>query len=352
LHWHIVDSISFPFQSTTFPSMSRDGAYSADHIYTHDDVHEVVSYAAKRGIRVIPEFDTPGHVDRGWNELGVLTRCYDSAGKAADTGPLNPTLNLTYDVLRKLYAEIKVVFAPEKFVHVGGDEVPSDCWASNPQITEWMAANPHVKDFAGLETLFEQRLLNMLHDQNTSYIVWQEIFDNGAKILPDTVIDVWKGGDWQAEMARVTAAGFKSVLSAPFYLNVISYGMDWSKYYQVEPANFTGGEVAESQGLLGGVEACFWSEYIDSTNFISRAWPRATAVAERGWSPKTVRDLSDAQARIAEFRCKLIGRGINAEPIGTCGNEGCNSDLSPVRVPGYGGYCPMEWQPTYHTPWN
>lgn len=56
--------------------------------------------------------------------------CYDSDGKPADTGPLNPTLNLTYDVINKLYAEILDVFAPEKFVHVGGDEVPSACWAS------------------------------------------------------------------------------------------------------------------------------------------------------------------------------------------------------------------------------
>lgn len=65
LHWHIVDSVSFPFQSQTFPFMAVDGAYSPDHIYTHDNVREVVDYAMKRGIRVIPEFDTPGHVNRG-----------------------------------------------------------------------------------------------------------------------------------------------------------------------------------------------------------------------------------------------------------------------------------------------
>ena len=55
------------------------------------------------------------------------------------------------------------------------------------------------------ETQYEQKLLNILKDQGTSYIVWQEIFDNGAKILPDTVIDVWKGGNWQEEMVKVRA---------------------------------------------------------------------------------------------------------------------------------------------------
>ena len=121
-------------------------------------------------------------------------------------------------MITKLYAEVKDVFAPETFVHVGGDEVPFDCWLSNPQIKAWMSAHPEVKDFAGLETLYEQKLLNMLEKQGTSYIVWQELFDNGAKLVPNTVIDVWKGGNWQEEMSNVTAAGFHTVLSAPFYL--------------------------------------------------------------------------------------------------------------------------------------
>jgi hypothetical protein len=112
----------------------------------------------------------------------------------------------------------------------------------------------NLNSFADLETLFEQRLLNILKEQGTSYIVWQEIYDNGAKILPDTVIDVWKGGNWQDEIANVTRDGFHAVLSAPFYLNYISYGEDWPKYYSVEPSNFTGGEAADAKGLVGGVE--------------------------------------------------------------------------------------------------
>ena len=115
--------------------------------------------------------------------------------------------------------------------------------------------------------------------------------------------------------------------------------MDWPKYYLTEPSNFTGGEEAEQKNLVGGVEACFWSEYIvricvlpglallserfacvtwqDATNFIPRAWPRTAAVAERGWSAKNIRDVMDAQSRLHEWRCKLITRGINAEPIGS-----------------------------------
>jgi len=347
LHWHIVDSISFPYQSTTFPELSEKGAYSPDHVYTADDIRQIVTYAMQRGIRVVPEFDTPGHVRRGYDALDppILTTCYDDDKKPivgdGATGPLDPTINATYDFLDSLYREIKTVF-PDEFVHVGGDEVPSDCWASNPHIVAYMKKNG-LESFADLETLFEQRLLNILKDQGSSYIVWQEIFDNGAKILPDTVIDVWKGGNWQDEMANVTSAGFHSVLSAPFYLNYISYGEDWPKYYAVDPTNFTGGEKAEEKGLLGGLEVCMWSEFVDATNFISRIWPRAASVGERAWSSKETTDVDDARRRLHEFRCKLLARGIGAEPITNGGNR---DELDNKN------FCPMEWVPRYVRPWN
>ena len=196
----------------------------------------------------------------------------------------------------------------------------------------------HCSESPAQETQYEQKLLNILKDQGTSYIVWQEIFDNGAKILPDTVIDVWKGGNWQEEMVKVrvpsnpcpfvsvrgscglawrragrpsvltagrlwaVCAGYagdegrlqdsplRSVLPQLHQLCVTSAlrtptdrgclsavhcrtdGDDWKKYYMTEPSNFTGGDAATEKGLVGGVEACFWSEFIDATNFISRTF--------------------------------------------------------------------------------
>ncbi len=176
LHWHLVDSDAFPFQSVTFPRMSQTGAYSPSHVYTHDDVKEVINYAAQRGIRVLPEFDTPGHVLKGWEDTGLLTECYDTEGTKTGTGPLNPTLNDTYTYLTSFYKEIHDLF-PDKFVHVGGDEVPAECWQSNPQVTKWMKEqDPPLTSFADLETLYEQKLLDILKAQGTSYMVWQEIF--------------------------------------------------------------------------------------------------------------------------------------------------------------------------------
>jgi len=343
LHWHLVDDQSYPYQSRRFPELHRDGAFSPRHVYTPSDVQRVIGYARERGIRVIPEFDTPGHVTRGYRALNppILTDCYNEEGKKTGTGPLNPTLNATYDFLSAFYDELKTVF-PDKYVHIGGDEVIKRCWRSNPQITEWMKKHPEIADYDDLEQYFVRNLLSILKDKGYSYMVWQEIFDNGAKIQPDTVVEVWKQESWQQNMADVTKAGFHSVLSAPYYLNYISYGADWKKYYQIEPTDFEGGAEAEKTHLMSGIEVCMWSEYVDATNFIARSWPRASVVAERAWSPKHVNDVEEAQDRLHEFRCKLVSRGIDAQPT----ENGAN-----ITALGGKTFCHDEWDVRYNVPW-
>lgn len=216
------------------------------------------------------------------------------------------------------------------------------CWMSNPQIQAWMKQHPEVQTGADLQQHYILKLLDILRAQKSSYIVWQEVFDDGAKLLPDTVVEVWKEENWQDDMAAVTKANLHSVLAAPFYLNYIKYGLDWKAYYTVEPSNFTGGAQAESSGLLSGLEACMWSEYVDASNFIARMWARGAAVAERAWSAKTVTDVEDAMVRLSDFRCKLLDRGINAEPM----DAGAR-----IYVNGGRNFCQNEWNPRYSPPW-
>lgn len=89
LHWHIVDSVSFPYQSTLFPEMSEAGAWNAEEVYTYDDIQRVIAYAKKRGIRVIPEFDTPGEGESESHPASVALRrfCFfPSPPHCCDTG--------------------------------------------------------------------------------------------------------------------------------------------------------------------------------------------------------------------------------------------------------------------------
>uniref|UniRef100_A0A8C5LHH1 Beta-hexosaminidase n=1 Tax=Jaculus jaculus TaxID=51337 RepID=A0A8C5LHH1_JACJA len=321
LHWHIVDDQSFPYQSVTFPQLSNKGSYSLSHVYTPNDVRKVIEHARLRGIRVMPEFDTPGHtLSWGKGQKGLLTPCYNQINKAQSMGPINPIVNTTYTFLTTFFKEISHVF-PDQFIHLGGDEVDFSCWASNPNIQTYMEKRGFGEDFRKLEAMYIKRLLGIIASLNKSSIVWQEVFDDGVQLRPGTVVEVWKYNGYLQELTKVTRSGLLAILSAPWYLDWISYGQDWRKYYVVDPLKFSGSE-QQKQFVIGG-EACLWGEYVDATNLTPRLWPRASAVGERLWSPQNVTDINDAYNRLVIHRCRMVRRGIAAQPLftGHCNYE-------------------------------
>ncbi|XP_063309875.1 beta-hexosaminidase subunit beta isoform X2 [Pelobates fuscus] len=321
-HWHIVDDQSFPYESITFPELSKKGAYNPfTHIYTFTDVRLVIEYARLRGIRVVPEFDSPGHTESwGAGQPGLLTPCFKGEQLSGTYGPVNPILNDTYNFMTQFFNEISKVF-PDKYIHLGGDEVDFSCWKSNPDVCKFMADHGFGTDYTKLESYYIQLLLRIITSYRKGYMVWQEVFDNNVKLNPDTVVEVWKMEKYQDEMAAVTAAGFQALLSSPWYLNRISYGQDWIQIYKIEPSNFKGTE-AQKKLVIGG-EACLWGEFVDASNLTPRLWPRASAVAERLWSDKQVTNVQDAYNRLVKHRCRMVRRGIVAEPlyVGYCKHE-------------------------------
>jgi len=320
LHWHIVDSPSFPFVSQLFPELHLKGAYNpSTHIYTPADVKKIIEFARMRGIRVIPEFDSPGHTESwGKSKPELLTSCYSDGKPNGKFGPIDPTNPDVYKFIKSFWGEINKVF-PDNYLHLGGDEVDFTCWKSNPKITEFMKTH-NISSYSKLEELYIQKVIDINEHYKLNYIVWQEVIDNGVKANNQTVVEVWKG-PVQLEMARITKMGYKVIVTQPWYLNLISYGQDWQRYYSYEPLNFQGTD-QQKQLVLGG-EACMWGEYVDSTNIESRLWPRALAVAERLWSSVDVNDVKKAYPRLHSERCKLLTRGIRAEPVftGFCEDE-------------------------------
>ena len=314
-HWHIVDIPAFPYVSTTFPEMSAKGAYSPRHIYTKSDVQEVISYANQHGIRVIAEFDTPGHTDSwGRGQPNLLTPCYTNGKPDGTYGPINAISNATWPFLRALFAEVVQDFR-DPYIHLGGDEVNFRCWESNPDIQQWMRERGYTR-YAKFEEFYMAELIGLVEQLNKRYVVWQDVFDNGIKLKADTIIQVWNGGlNWTAEVRSVTGAGHQTILSSCWYLDLVSPSDDFYGYFRCDPHSF-GGSSAQQKLVLGG-EAAIWSRYMDGTNSLSRTWPRACPTAERLWTGPSTVGISDREIhdRLQKQRCRLLNRELPAEPI-------------------------------------
>ncbi|XP_050587198.1 beta-hexosaminidase subunit beta-like [Bombus affinis] len=311
LHWHIVDDNSFPYQSSSYPELSAKGAYHPSMVYTLNDIQTIVDYARLRGIRVMPEFDTPGHT-RSWGlaHPELLTTCYDNGGKPnGKLGPMNPTNPQLYEFLSRLFAEIVQVF-PDQYVHLGGDEVPFDCWMSNPVINSYMKSH-NMSSYTQLESEYIGKLLHITNSLQANTIVWQEVFENGVVMPNSTVVHVWTG-QWAKKLENATKAGHPVLLSACWYLDHIAGGGDWKKFYKCDPLSFAGVSSNLTKLMLGG-EACMWGEFVDRNNVHSRIWPRASAAAERLWS-STKPDEYKAAQRLEEHACRMNRRGIPAQP--------------------------------------
>ncbi|KAK3603826.1 hypothetical protein CHS0354_042831 [Potamilus streckersoni] len=331
LHWHIVDDQSFPYQSKVYPDLSEKGAYHPSYVYTHEDIAEITEFARLRGIRVMPEFDSPGHsYSWGLSRPDLLTQCYQG-DHAVDgyLGPMDPSKNETFRFLKNLFKEILHVFK-DQYIHLGGDEVPMTCWSSNPEVLRLLAQlqgkqNIEVKqndpyyysyDIRKVLEYYVTRLttdiksLGRKRSNGVRFVFWQEIMNNNVQLPNDTIIQVWQGD--MSDVQRAITMGYSVLYSSCWYLDLIEYGTKWSKYYHCDPADTSFGYSIDESKVLGG-EACLWSEYIDNENLMTTLWPRASAAAERLWSHKDVRDLENAATRLQEHRCRMLSRGL---PVG------------------------------------
>lgn len=298
LHWHITEDQSFPFPSDVFPQLAERGQWSDDERYSPGDVKDIVRHAWIHGVRVIPEFDMPGHSSAWRNALPEIF----SKGCPEGRGAFAPFNTKTYEVLGKVLHEWSEMYFKDTFVHIGGDEVPTRCWSNfEEQSMQQKLGVSNPFDY------FLKKVADINHGLNKQTIVWDEGFLSSQPDPSKVVIQVWQSSD---TMRAATDQGFRTIRSQGWYLDWLDQTFD--KMYAVDPLE--GISDPEKQKLVLGGEACMWGEHVDGSNIQSTIWPRAAAVAEVLWSSPKSRSESDVHTRIATFRCLLLRRNIQASP--------------------------------------
>ena len=301
-HWHLTDDQGSRVESQVFPKLTGMG--SDGLFYSQQDIREIIAYANLRGIRVVPEFEMPGH-SSAW----LLAYPELSSGKppteirrefGISSYAMDPTREETYKFLDRFLTEMVTLF-PDAYVHIGGDETTAPDWKANPRIQAFMHDH-NLKDSGALQAYFNQRILKILTRLNRHMIGWDEIFN--PALPKDVVIQTWRG---EASMATSSAEGYQGILSAGYYLD----GMQSAEtHYLVDPAPSQAVLTPKQRSLVLGGEVAMWGEYVNSETLDSRIWPRAAAIAERLWSPESVHDIDDMYRRLDAVSVQLEGLGV------------------------------------------
>ena len=263
LHWHIVDHQSFPYKSEVFPFLSEIAAYkpASSHTYSIEDIKAFIESAKNRGIRVIPELDTPGHMNSlceafaqagyefcvkckgNWWDKGQMNEFYG-------WGPFRPDLEENYVLVEKFLKEFRDVFKDE-LVHLGGDEVPDGCWMEDESVRSWAEKNGMTSHSQIMRYHLDKVYSIAKKVGFENYQVWNEAegfntvdpesdvllkrVSEGSKLqnIDKPILQSWL--PWTAEnpvgfeqiVNRATNEGYDVVLSSGWYLDLDKYSA-WS----------------------------------------------------------------------------------------------------------------------------
>jgi hexosaminidase len=227
LHWHLSEYQGFRIESKVFPKLHELGSNGL--YYTQEEVKEIIAYARDRGIRVVPEFDMPGHSTSwfvGYPELATTQKKYVSDIKYGVLTPvMDPTRESVYEFLDKFIGDMAGLF-PDEYFHIGGDEVSPEEWNASDSVQIFMKNNG-IKDMHGLQQYFNKRVTAIAKKYNKIVMGWDEVLYPGADTT--MVVHAWRGGRKLWEAAQ---AGHPTILSAGFYLD---HKLPAGKHYQVDP---------------------------------------------------------------------------------------------------------------------
>ena len=302
-HWHLSDNEGFRVESKKLPKLQQSG--SDGQFYTQDEIRDLIEYARDRGIRVVPEFDMPGHSTAwfvGYPELASGQGPYELERKWGVFDPaMNPTNEKTYKFLDTFIGEMAKLF-PDPYFHIGGDEVNGKEWDNNPKVQEFMKSH-NIKTDVELQAYFSQRIQELVTKHGKTPVGWDEIFVPG--VSKNILIHSWRGPEALAAAAK---QGYRGILSNGYYIDL---GWSAARHYAIDPMGGAAANLpAEDKARILGGEDTMWSEYVNWENIDSRIWPRTAAIAERLWSPQETTNVASMYARMEAESTRLEFLGL------------------------------------------
>ncbi|MGN7989871.1 beta-N-acetylhexosaminidase [Pedobacter sp. 22226] len=319
------ENIKYQVLPTEVKITPKDAVLKTDGIkhggyYTHEQIKEVIDYAAKRYITIIPEIEMPAHsmaLLAAYPELGTEpNKKYEVAQTWGMMNKYNNVLqasDTTFKFLENVLTEVMDLF-PSPYIHIGGDEASKVWWKQSAVSQNIMKANG-LKNESELQSYFIRRMEKFVNSKGKTIIGWNEILQGG--LAPNAVVMSWQGEKGGIEAAKQQ----HKVIMTPeikMYFNHAQFAKEDSSTankfsplievynYEPVPAELT----AEQAKYIWGGQGCLWSEYITNPAKVQyQLFPRLDALSEILWSPKEKRNYPDFRKRLkAQFkRYDLMG---------------------------------------------
>ena len=332
-HWHLTEDQGWRIEIKKYPKLTETGAWRNSKVlaygdvkpdgeryggfYTQKDIKEIVAYAKKKFIEIIPEIDIPGHSQAAVAAYPEFLAC-DPENKhevwlqqGISTDVINVANPKAMQFAKEVIDELTELF-PFNYIHLGGDECPTNKWQKNDECKKLLSVIGS-SNFRDLQIYFYKQLKDYIAtkpaDQQRQLIFWNEVLHGNTSILDnDITIMAWIGANAAAKQAA--KQGINTILSPqiPYYIN-----RKQSKLPTEPMSQGHGTETVEAvynyqplkdvdaalQPYYKGVQANFWTEWVTEPSVLEYLMlPRLAAVAEAGWTPQEKRNYEDFKERI------------------------------------------------------
>jgi hexosaminidase len=335
-HWHLTDDQGWRIEIKKYPKLTEIGSVRKetmvgkydDHnfdgkpyggFYTQEEIKDVVKYAQKLHINIVPEIEMPGHALAAlsaYPELACTPGPFEVATKWGVFDDVFCPKEETFTFLENVLDEVIALF-PSQYIHIGGDECPKKRWKES-QFCQDLIKKENLKDENGLQSYFIHRIEKYVNSKGRKIIGWDEILEGG--LAPNAAVMSWKGTEGGIEAAKtkhfaVMTPGefcyFDHYQGDPNYEPLAIGGfLPLKKVYSYQP--ISAGLSKEEISYILGVQANLWTEYIPDFKQVEyMLFPRLMALSEVSWGTSNPEKYADFEKKVKQHFTLLDHLKIN-----------------------------------------